>query len=165
MKFKIRANQIHTAFIKTALHVKGVEVNITELTDGEQPVFVDDGNHIRGLCSILLYIDDRFPFPELFPGTPLRKSHIRTLVDDLIHQTDNPAMLANTLKDYEKRIKPDSYLLDSHQPCMIDVALAVLAPDTAKWAKFKALQIKPSEVLDFNEFDDDEADSLFVVRG
>lgn len=151
------------ALIATTVRTKGVPPPTTEVlpTPGE-PCFYDNGDCIRGLWNILLYIEDRFPAPPLISGTPLRRATIRTLTNDLIVASDVPSNLARELQAYIEHIRPGEYIIDPKHPCLLDVALAVFSPPGTVWTHFQTLL---TAVSDTDEDEVDEADSVLANCG
>lgn len=84
------------------------------------------------VCSFwptLEYLEERFPYPPVYPDTPLRRALVRSLVEQLLLRPNE------ILRSLEVNALPQFLLSDT--PLLIDFAAAALAPSTPFWDRLR----------------------------
>ena len=82
--------------VRFALAEKGIEVEITDISEGQGdedlqlinpsmslPTLQDRGTVLNNSCVIMEYLDERYPHPPLFPIYPVDKAKARSIMREI----------------------------------------------------------------------------------
>lgn len=113
-------NNLETRFVETLLLLKGVEfareITLTPTT------LVDHTLTLTYPCTIMHYISEKYPYPELWPEDIERRAVIHLLVEQILHGTHDP----EALKHHASSRAP--FILGA-RPTMLDIVVAAATED------------------------------------